>query len=189
MRALVAFGTKYGSTERVAEEISSVLTAQGASVTVLDLRSNGKEEIDDFDLIIIGSGICMGSWSKGAQRFLEANVLGLARKRVALFACSGDVAFGRSSIEECRTKYLDDVAHRHGIVSPVSSALFGGVIDFDKYGFLVKAILKRVGANKNLEENGVDLSIPYDFRDWDEIRRWARSLVIDRSASGNPMGQ
>jgi menaquinone-dependent protoporphyrinogen oxidase len=177
MRALVAFGTRYGSTERVAAEIASVLRAEGASAIVLDLRSGKNEDIDDYDLVIIGSGICMGSWSKGAHRFLEANGARLAQKPVALFACSGDLKFGRNSIEECRKMYLDDVAHRFGILNPAATALFGGVIDFDKYGFLVKAVLKKVAGRRNIEENDIDLSRPYDFRDWDEIRSWASSLV------------
>ncbi len=73
--------------------------------------------------------------------------------------------------------YLDDVAKKYGIENPVSVALFGGEIDFDKYGFLVKAVLMKVGASKNLEDKGVDLSKPYDFRDWDGIRIWAKSLL------------
>jgi menaquinone-dependent protoporphyrinogen oxidase len=177
LKALVAFGTKYGSTEKVAEKIAAVLRAEGNAVTVLDLRTSKPVEISAFDLIVVGSGICIGSWSKGAQRFLEKNREKLAEKRVALFACSGDVMFGRSPIDQCRRMYLDDVAHRFGILNPVSTALFGGEIDFDKYGFLVKAVLKKVGASKNMEEKGIDLSKPYDFRDWGEIRAWARSLV------------
>ncbi len=177
MKALVAYGTKYGSTEKVAEEISSVIRDGGSAATVLDLRSRKHLDIDGFDLVIVGSGICIGSWSKGAQRFLEENRGKLAGKRVALFACSGDMIFGRSTIEECQRMYLDDVAKKYGIENPVSTALFGGEMDFDKYGFLVKAVLKKVGASKNLEDKGVDLSKPYDFRDWDEIRRWAKSLL------------
>jgi menaquinone-dependent protoporphyrinogen oxidase len=177
MKALVAFGTKYGSTERVAEVIASVLRSEGMTTAVLDLRTKERPDIDGYDLLVIGSGICVGSWSKGALRFLEENRGKLASKHVALFACSGDVVFGRKPIEECRKLYLDDVANNYSLTDPISTALFGGEIDFDKYGFLVKTVLKSVGASKNLEDKGVDLSKPYDFRDWDEIRRWAGSLV------------
>jgi menaquinone-dependent protoporphyrinogen oxidase len=183
MRVLVAFGTKYGSTERVAEELANVMRAKGAQVTLADLRSRKHPDIGNFDLVVVGSGICIGSWSKGAQRFLEENGPTLAEKRVALFACSGDVVFGRCSIEDCRRMYLEEVARKHGIREPVSTALFGGEIDFNKYGFLVKAVFKKVGASKSLEDKGIDLSRPYDFRDWDEIRRWAGTLV-DRTDDG-----
>ena len=46
MKALVAFGTKYGSTEKVAEEIAAVLRAEGNAVTVLDLRTSKPVEIE-----------------------------------------------------------------------------------------------------------------------------------------------
>ena len=174
MRALVAFGTKYGSTVQVADEIAKVLRAKGAQVDVVDLRNGGAKDVAAYDLVIAGSGIQVGQWSKEAQEFLEANAKAMAGRRVALFACCGDVVFQKGPIEESRKKYLDDVAAKYGLTG-ADMALFGGVLDFSKYGFLVKAILN--GAKKDFERKGVDMTRPYDFRDWDQIRSWAGSLV------------
>lgn len=176
----MAFGTRFGSTEGVADEIASVLRAQGTSVTVLDLRSEENGDIDGSDLIVVGSGIFMGSWSAGAQRFMEHYGPRLARKRVALFACSGDAVLGRNTPEECRMMYLDDVARRYSIPDPFSMALFGGVIDFDEHMFLVKAVLESPGMKTRMWEKGAYLNGRFDFRDWDEIRRWTNTLVADR---------
>lgn len=178
MKALVAFGTKYGSTVKVAEEISSVLKTLGADVTVHDLRQKRVGPLEQYDLVIVGSAILVGAWTKEAQRFLEENSEVLSKKKVALFACCGDMVFQRSSMEECRKNYLENVADKYGIKSPASMALFGGVLDFSKYGFLVKAILS--SSKKEFEQKGIDMSKPYDFRNWEEIRSWAGSL-IDRS--------
>lgn len=173
MKVLVAYGTKYGSTAQVAEEVARVLRENGAAVDVRDLRRKGSGDIGTYDLVVAGSSIQVGSWTKEAQSFLEENKAKLAGTNVALFACCGDVVFQRSPIVECRRKYLEDVAAKYDI-KPASMALFGGVLDFSKYNFLVKAILN--GAKKDFERKGVDTSRPYDFRDWDEIRSWASSL-------------
>jgi menaquinone-dependent protoporphyrinogen oxidase len=174
MNALVAFGTRYGSTEKVANEIAAVLSSRGVNAEVLDLRSWKKVTVSSYQLIVIGSGIMAGSWSKGAQSFLEENRGILKGKRVALFACCGDVEFKKDQAPVWRNKYVIEVGARHGI-EPISTALFGGVLDFEQYGFLVKAILK--GTKKTIEERGFDTSKPYDFRNWEEIREWAASLV------------
>jgi menaquinone-dependent protoporphyrinogen IX oxidase len=54
--------------------------------------------------------------------------------------------------------------------------MFGGVINFNQYGALTKALLAGVGTKKQLKERGIDPSRPYDYREWEEIRAWARSL-------------
>jgi menaquinone-dependent protoporphyrinogen oxidase len=174
MNALVAFGTRYGSTERVAKEIAAVLSSKGIAAEVLDLRSRKKETVSSYELVVVGSGIKVGSWSKEAQRFLDENRDDLKGKRVALFACCGDVEFKKEQAAEWKRKYVTEVGTKYGI-EPTSTALFGGVLDFEQYGFLVKAILK--SAKKTIEERGADPSKPYDFRNWEEIREWAASLV------------
>lgn len=178
MKALVAYGTKFGSTAKVAEEIASVLRASGCEAEARDLRKRGALDLDGYGLVVLGSSIVMNSWSRDALRFLERNRAVLARKKVALFACCGNVLTGPARTGEYQKQYLEDVAARFGISEPVALGLFGGEIDFGKYGFLTKAIVNSVWRDplKDLQKRGVDLDKPYDFRDWDAIRSWANSL-------------
>jgi len=175
MKALVAFGTRYGSTKDVAEEIADVLRTEGYGADVLDLRNKVKE-VGGYDLIVVGSGIIAGSWSKDAQRFLGRKGAEMNTKRVAMFACCSDAFISPEKKDDSRKRYLTDVAQKHGL-EPFSSELFGGVIDFDNYGFLVKALMKKVGVKRALEEKGEDPEGSVDLRDWDTIRQWARSLA------------
>lgn len=178
MKALVAFGTKYGSTARVADEIATVLRGMGVTTDVRDLRRGGGPDPAAYDLLVLGSSIVMGGWSKGALRFLERNGPAVSGKRVALFACCASVLTDPGRVEEHERKYLAEVAARFGIAEPVAMGLFGGEIDFGKYGFLTKAVVRSVMRDplRDLEGRGIDIERPYDFRDWDAIRRWARSL-------------
>lgn len=76
---------------------------------------------------------------------------------------------------EHRKRYLEEVADRFSIPRDGPMGLFGGEMDFNKYGFLLKAFLN--GQMKGLEARGIVPERPYDFRDWDAIRTWAGSLV------------
>ncbi len=179
MKVLVAYGTRWGSTEAVAKELTSLLRKRGQLTDMLDLGKNETADLEPYDLVIIGSGIAYGSWSKGAVRFLERNSKMLSEKRLAMFACCGDLLFDPSKAEEYERKYLQDVARRYEL-EPFSLGLFGGVIDFERYSFLVKGILSMKNAGKkDMKERGIDPDKPYDFRDWEKIKAWGEGLLED----------
>ncbi len=174
--ALVAYGTTYGTTAKVAEEIATALRTKGIDTTVADFRST-RVEANGYDLVVVGSSIMIGKWSKGALEFLERNKDELAKKKVALFVCCGDVTTGKESPEYYHKKYLDDIASKYGI-APYEEALFGGTVDFNSYNPLVKMIVKKIWKEKRpeYEAKGYDFSKPCDFRDWDAIKTWAATL-------------
>ncbi|MCG7844185.1 MAG: hypothetical protein MIO90_01985 [Methanomassiliicoccales archaeon] len=172
---LVAFGTRYGSTEKVALEIASFLRRMEHQVEILDLRLPHDIELDHYDLIVIGSGIVYGSWSEGALRFLEKNSKALIEKKLAMFVCCGDLMLDPSRADEYRQRYLRNVADRYGL-RPIDMGLFGGVLDFSKYSFLVKGILKVDDHGGSDPEQSNNPSAVYDLRDWAAILRWASEL-------------
>ena len=181
MRALVAFGTKYGSTVKVGEEIGRVLQEKGLEVEVVNLDERKIQDLAPYGLVVVGSAIIIGKWTKGARTFLEQNQATLRGKRLAMFACCGDVlAEAKERREGAKARYLDQVVMDNGL-TPMDIALFGGELDFNKYGFLIKAVLK--DDRRHIESGGVDLSKPYDYRDWDAIRAWARAVADE--AQGN----
>ena len=175
MRALVAFGTKYGSTVKVGEEIGRVLRGKGLEVEVVNLDERKVKDLEPYDLAIVGSAVIIGKWTKGARTFLEQNQDALSGKKLAMFVCCGDVlAEAKERREGAKARYLDQVVMDNGL-KPLDTALFGGELDFNKYGFLIKAVLK--DDRRHIESGGVDLSKPYDYRDWDAIRAWAREVA------------
>ncbi len=175
--ALVAFGTKYGTTAKVAEEIAAALKAKGIATTVADLRT-ARVEANGYDLVVVGSSIMIGKWSKDALEFLEKNKDELAKKKVAMFVCCGDITTGTESVEFYHKKYLDDIAAKYGIVSPYEMGLFGGTVDLNSYNMLVKAIVKKIWKEKRpeYEAKGYDFGKLCDFRDWNAIKAWAAAL-------------
>lgn len=174
MKALIAFGTKYGSTARLAEVIGEELTSKGYEVDVLDLRNSMGRNAGGYDLVVLGSSVFIGKWTREALEFLKAEAPKLARTRVAMFVSCSDVLFPEK-VDAGRKMYLQDVAEAHGL-GPVAAGMFGGVIDFQRYSALTRVLLAGVGTKKALQERGIDPSEPYDYRDWEEVRAWARSL-------------
>jgi len=174
MNALVVFGTRYGSTAKIAEEIGAVLSDEGFKVRVVNAAKDTISDISEFDVVIVGSGIKMGKWTKETLNFLKKFEADLSRKKVALFVSCG---YSREpdKVDEARENFLIKVADRYPSIKPVSLGLFGGVFAFNRYGFAERLVFR--GIKKELEKQGIETKKPYDFRDWEKIREWTRSVI------------
>ncbi|TFG13425.1 nitric oxide synthase [Candidatus Thorarchaeota archaeon] len=173
---LIAYGTRYGSTAEISERMGEIFTEKGMKTEVRDLKKDGTPtDLDEYDLVVVGSGILAGRWTKEPLKFLEQNKEKLAEKSVALFVVS---AYAADSEKHDRVyeDYLVSVAEDLKPISPVSMGFFGGVIDFSKYNFAVRILMKRmVSSNAGDRE----VSEYMDLRDWEEIESWAKSLVTE----------
>jgi menaquinone-dependent protoporphyrinogen oxidase len=173
MKALIAYSSNTGVTEEIARRIGAVMESNGFKVELVNLKK-GRPKPDSYNLVLVGSGIKMGSWIKDSLQFLDSNTSTLRMKPTALFVSCGDAAVEEKR-SEAQTKYLDEVAAKRGI-NPISSGLFAGCYRWDKYNFFVKQVVKGV-----LREGGlvsVDTGKTLDYRDWDAIETWAKDLIV-----------
>ncbi len=175
MKALVVYGTRYGTAAEIAEEIARVITEEGVEVDLVDASRMKDCDSSPYDLVIVGSGIKMGKWTKKALKFLQKNKNALASKKVAIFVSCG-AANEEKSRAEGQEKYLDEVAKKNLVNEPVATGLFGSVYDPEaKHGMMYNFTMRFM--KKDMEEKGIDTSKRHDYRDWDGIRAWARGLA------------
>ncbi len=174
MKALIVYGTRWGSTVDVAKKIGEVIISKGSTVDIV----NAKEEIpkvDPYDLIVIGSGINMGKWTKETLDFLKNNATSLRQRKTALFVSCG-LVLREGGIEKTKKDYLIKVANEYAL-HPTDYGAFGGYIDFNgDYGLLSSLFVK--SSKTKCKKTGIDVSKPYDFRNWADIIKWAEKLAI-----------
>jgi menaquinone-dependent protoporphyrinogen IX oxidase len=130
--------------------------------------------LTEYDLVVIGSGIAAGHWAKESLEFIEKNQEALAKTKVALFVVCGD-AGDPTRCGEAQVNYLDAIAAQYPSISPVSTGLFGGMFDFKKYNFAIKALVKNI-VKKRMPE-GAEVPPVMDFRDPEKVRDWVTGLV------------
>ncbi len=170
-KVLVAYGTRYGSAREIAEHIGSILTSEGHEVEVK--RASKSVVVDAYDLVVLGSGIQVGSWTKEAKNFLRLNSSDLKLKKTALFVSCGDV-LEEDKTDESYKKYLVDPAEKNGL-SPIAFGFFGGTFDFTgNQGFVYNMFMKMIKGD--FEKKGIPTEGIYDFRDWDAITDWTKRL-------------
>lgn len=180
-RVLIVYGTRYGATESTALEIAKVLQAEGLEIRVVNARKEKVNDISPYDLVIVGSGMQMGKWTKGPEQFLDRFQKELAGKKVAIFVSSAVQALlehekKADEIEANRKQYLEEKAAKYHI-RPLSAVIFGGVWDYNQMNFLARKAL--ASFKPRIEAAGFKEVKPglYDTRDWDVIRHWAREMA------------
>lgn len=179
MKALIIYGTRYGTAAQIAEEIGKVIENEGVEVDLADSRDLKDCDVSPYDLVVVGSGIKIGKWTKKSLKFLEKNKSALSNRKVALFVTCG-AANDEKTMAEGQEKYLDDVAEKYLSGKPMATGLFGSVYDPNANHGLMHKFAARFMIKKELDKQGIDTSKRLDYRNWDEIRAWARDLVINQ---------
>jgi menaquinone-dependent protoporphyrinogen oxidase len=160
---LVAYASKYGATREIAEKIGEVLCQAGLQVDVLPV--NAVQDPVPYQAVILGSAVYVGKWHKDAEHFLRAHEQALAGRPVWIFS-SGPTGEGDplQLVDGVRLPpALQPVADR---IRPRDVAVLHGFINPEKVNpierWAVKSLVKK----------------PFgDFRDWDAITAWARSIA------------
>lgn len=142
MKTVIIYASKTGTTEKCAKNINTQLTDS----TIVDIYTKN-EDINKYDLIIIGSPIRMGMIDKKIKKFLIKNKECLKTKRTAYFICCG---FN----ENCKEYYEKNIP-KDLLNNAITYDSFGGEIDikkqrgFDK--FIIKMVSKSVDKNKEIK--------------------------------------
>ncbi len=171
----ICYRSRYGTTTEIVKEMVKVAEEAGAKVDAVDLKEGSlPSPITDYDLVIVGSGIQAGRWTKEPLEFIDRHRDKLSTSKVALFVVCGD-AGSPEYCDHAQSEYLDKIAAQYPEIAFVSTGLFGGMFDFKRYNFVTRALVKKI-VKARLPE-GAEVPDVMDFRDWNQIRGWISGLV------------
>lgn len=163
---LVAYATRYGSTQEVAEAVAKTLREVGVHVDVQPMRK--VRELGGYRAVVLGAPIYIGSLHKDAQRFLARHQTALTERPVALFAL-GPTHDDEEERQGSRGQ-LDKELAKYPWFSPGHVDVFGGRYDPAKLRF-PDSLLAALPASPL---HGQPAS---DARDWTAIGAWASSVA------------
>lgn len=161
MRILVAYGSKRGGTEGLAEMLGNALRDEGADAVVE--RANAVRSLDGFDAAVIGGSLYMGRWHREAVRLVKKHDVELSQRPVWLFS-SGPL--GDDAEEHPDVPPVDKVAGLMERVGARGHVTFGGVLEPDAKGFIASKMAAHTAG---------------DWRDREAIGAWAKEIVADLS--------
>lgn len=161
-RALVAYGTKHGSTREIAEAIAEELRAQGLDADCVE--AGDVSDLDPYSTVVLGSAVYIKRWRRDAKALLKREGDALGECDLWVFS-SGPC--GEPDPDRDEAGFLEPgwVVQRAEELGAREHVVFGGRVPQDPSNFVERAMLK---------------STPEEFqdlRDWDEIRGWARKIA------------
>ncbi len=158
MKVLVTVATKHGSTGEIADAVAAELRASGLEAD--ECGADAPANVEDYDAVILGSAVYTGGWLPAARRFAYARRDALRRVPVWLFS-SGPIG-----AEE--PKPLGDPAEIPELMHLTQARehrVFAGKLDKHSLSLADRLVTRVVQAPEG------------DFRDWEAIRAWGRTIA------------
>ncbi len=154
-KVLIAYGTRYGSTEEISLDIAKILEEKGVSSDIINLKTVKQKQwpqIQDYKGVLIGSSIRISRWMKEPTNFLKKNKEILKKTNIPLglfVSCATAVTDPEKAKKEYLEKKMEDI----GIKTDLYDT-FGAIYDFSetsKFGRFAGGLI--LSGAKELEEN------------------------------------
>lgn len=163
-KVLVTYASKHGATAEIGAKIAGILKQEGLDVDVMPVKKVG--DVSSYRAVVLGSAAYIGQWRKEAVMLLATQEKQLSEMPTWLFY-SGPAGEG-DPVELLNGRIFPDklkpVIDR---IKPKDTAVFGGDVRPEKFGFFEKRIIRMVKSAEG------------DFRDWDAITGWAKGIAVE----------
>ncbi len=165
-KVLVAYASKYGSTQEVAEVIATMLRGSGSEVDIQPMRK--VRALTEYSAVVLGAPIYLGHWHKDAMKFLAQHQESLTAKPTAIFVL-GPFRNDEPELQASRSGLETELA-QFPWLKPAALEVFVGKYDPAKLNLPDRLITSLPASPLH----GLPAS---DQRDWAAIRTWAGSLA------------
>jgi menaquinone-dependent protoporphyrinogen oxidase len=168
MKVLVAYESKYGATEGIADRLGKALRERGLEVDVT--RCSRVSDASGYDAFVVGSATYAFNWRKDARKFVERNSEALSAHPTWFFS-SGPLGTetvdkdGNDVLKGAEPKQFAEFAKLH----PISTQVFRGAYHHDKIRGADRFVVWMPAIRDIMPEG--------DFREWAEIDAWANSIA------------
>jgi menaquinone-dependent protoporphyrinogen oxidase len=155
---LVAYATRFGSTEGVARRIADGLRKAGHPVELREVEAD--IDAGAYSAVILGSAVFNQRWLPEAEEFVRRNTDRLRTRPVWLFSV-GTFGDRRPIIGRLMRREPKSIGATEAAIHPREYRVFAGVIDKGHWPALSRLFYHALGGHLG------------DNRDWHEIDAWA----------------
>ena len=134
MKIALVYGTKHGTTQKIAGYIAQNI--QNHEIILFNLADHPPIDIAIFDTVIVGGSIHAGGLNRQVKAFLKRNTVALLQKPLALYMCG----MNEPELENEFTEGFPALLRNHAI----SKRLAGGELIFEKMNLIERWMTKRI---------------------------------------------
>ncbi|MCI0143999.1 flavodoxin domain-containing protein [Arthrobacter bambusae] len=166
----IAYGTVEGQTAQIAEYIADVARGHGHEAQTADIKDAGDTLPDGYDAVIVGASVHVGKHEGYVRDFVRNHTAALQRLPSAFFSVSLAAQGDEESAEGYVERFEDETGWR-----PAHVGLFSGALLYTHYGFLKRAVMKKITRDKGSVD--LDTSRDYVYTEWDGVRRFTEDFL------------
>jgi menaquinone-dependent protoporphyrinogen oxidase len=173
MHVLVAYASRHGATQGIAERIAETLGDAGIQAEARPVSE--VKSLAGYDAFVVGSAAYMFKWLKDASAFVRRNRAVLAAKPVWFFSSgpTGGPLDAKGRDQKLTTVPKDAVELAEAVHARDLRIFFGAYSRDRKPVGLAERFMSLMPAMEGVPEG--------DFRDWPDIEAWASGIAEELS--------
>lgn len=171
VKTLILYSTTDGHTRDICQKIQSVAEEQGHQVTLLSIDDATHVDPAQFDKIVIGASIRYGKHKKSVSDYINRHQDILEAKPSAFFSVNA-VARKPAKSQPDTNPYLQKFL-RQISWQPNALAVFAGEIDYRKYRFLDRWMIRLI---MYMTHGPTDPGSATDFTNWNQVNHFANTV-------------
>ena len=168
---LIIYSSTDGQTKNICSRIGEFLS-NDIPAKIVSLSDATKDDIEKYDRVIIGASIRYGKHRKELFEFIEINLDELTKKDNAFFSVNVVARKPEKNTPETNP-YMQKFLLKTPWV-PQKLAVFAGKIDYPKYNFFDKQMIRFI---MWVTKGPTNIKNTYEFTDWNKVDSFAEELI------------
>jgi len=168
---LIIYSSTDGQTKNICSRIGEFLS-NDIPAKIISLSDATKNDIEKYDRVIIGASIRYGKHRKELFEFIERNLDELTKKENAFFSVNVVARKSEKNTPETNP-YMQKFLLKTSWV-PQRLAVFAGKIDYPKYNFFDKQMIRFI---MWVTKGPTNIKNTYEFTDWNKVDSFAKELI------------
>jgi len=168
---LIIYSSTDGQTKNICSRIGEFLS-NDIPAKIISLSDATKNDVEKYDRVIIGASIRYGKHRKELFEFIETNLDELTKKDNAFFSVNVVARKSEKNTPETNP-YMQKFLLKTSWV-PQRLAVFAGKIDYPKYNFFDKQMIRFI---MWVTKGPTNIKNTYEFTDWNKVDSFAKELI------------
>jgi len=158
MKVLIAYATRFGTTEKCADMLAEILRKKNLEVELVDLKKNKRVKLQDYDLVVVGGSFLIVRMNAFVKKFVKRNLNILLNTKTAVFMCGADEDWEN----EIKKGFPEELLNK-----AVAKSYFGYEMNWDKMNPMFRNMMQK--ASKTTE--------PVSKINTENVRKFAEEIA------------
>ena len=169
-KRLIIYSSTDGQTKLICERIKNLSQFKNKT-KLIEIGEATKEDLKQYEVIIIGASIRYGKHNHAVLNFVKENIENFKQRKTVFFSVNVVARKAEKNSPETNPYLIKFL--KLSKWNPDKKAVFAGKIDYPKYRFLDRQIIRLI---MFITKGPTDTSKSYEFTDWSKVEDFTKEI-------------